>query len=252
MTVSMTFETIECKPIVNEYCLICGNGGRHLASSDRYGINQRSVICKCGHVWLTPRMSAEGYAEFYEHHYRPLVSEFHGREINAETIQVEQTIYGTRLGDFLDDVASLVQLDVGGSTGYVAFAMRNGRELEQCTILDPCQTELDEAAKLGLNTIHGTLSTTEIEGPFDLITICQTIDHMLDPHADLDRCRNLLSEDGHIFVDFLDFERTKEIKIDHPHNFNFQNACRLMAIYFQVIKFERSGNHMRFLGKRHA
>jgi len=251
MTTMIKFNPLDYELVNADYCLICGERGNFYSSVDRYGIKQRSMFCRCGHVWLSPLMTEAGYAEFYEHYYRPLVSEFHGREINAQTIQDGQTGYATSIINFMsyNIGQSLRVLDIGGSTGVVVkqFAWRQPNKSQDVTVLDPCQTELDEAAKLGLNTIHGTLATAQIDGEFDLITICQTIDHMLDPRADLERCKNLLTADGHIFVDFLDYEKTGEIKIDHPHNFNFKNAARLMSDYFEVVKFERSGNHMRFL-----
>ena len=80
-------------------------------------------------MFLNPRMTAAAYGRFYDGIYRPLVSAFHGRLIDAQTIQAEQRDYAVDRAD--DDPAVLrgrraceTMLDIGGSTGVVAGALR--------------------------------------------------------------------------------------------------------------------------------
>src|SRR5690606_25088874 len=77
------------------HCNLCG-GQRFvvLAHYDRYRYPAEAHACaRCGLVFLNPRMTAGAYARFYDGIYRPLVSAFHGRLIDARTIQDEQRAY---------------------------------------------------------------------------------------------------------------------------------------------------------------
>ena len=73
-------------------CNLCG-GKRFvtLTHRDRYGYAANADGClRCGLVFLNPFMNAEAYAHFYTEVYRPLVSAYHGRRIDAESIQDDQ------------------------------------------------------------------------------------------------------------------------------------------------------------------
>ena len=87
---------VEAEPV--EPCNLCG-GTHHLevARRDRYGFSVRFVVCaRCGLGFLSPR-PAPAYADFYRRIYRPLVSAYHGRQIDAETVQEEQQAYAADL-----------------------------------------------------------------------------------------------------------------------------------------------------------
>ena len=68
-------------------CNLCGRSEFViLAHRDRYGYPAEAHACRhCGLVFLNPRMTAEAYGRFYDGIYRPLVSAFHGRLIDART-----------------------------------------------------------------------------------------------------------------------------------------------------------------------
>lgn len=155
----------------------------------------------------------EGYAEFYRNYYRPLVSRFFGRSITAESIHHEQSGYASQLaqslGPWLHDVVPGAELlDIGGSTGVVAseFVQTFGY---QSTVLDPAPDELQIARARGLEVVDGFL---EYYDPgtrrFDLVLMCQTIDHLLKLNVSLDRIRELVKPDGYFFCDIVDFEET--------------------------------------------
>ena len=80
--------------------------GRHLVEVsrlDRYGYPAIFVVCaRCGLGFISPRLTAAEYAAFYDGVYRPLVSAYHGRRIDAETVQQEQGEYAEELGVHLE------------------------------------------------------------------------------------------------------------------------------------------------------
>lgn len=198
---------------------------------DRYGYAAEASFCnECGLVMLNPRMTPQAYARFYGDIYRPLVSAYHGRLINAQSIQEEQRIYAQQLAKFLRSFLNLEHrgslLDIGGSTGVVAEHLVRTFGFA-ATILDPAPDELANAEQLGMKAVAGFLEDYDAghEECFDLITLCQTIDHLLDVSTSLTKIKRLLHPQGLFFVDIVDFRaaylRNRSVeeatKIDHPY-----------------------------------
>lgn len=223
-------------------CNLCG--GRDwltVTQRDRYEYPAQAVACRrCGLTTLSPRMSAAAYAEFYRHVYRPLVSAYHGRLIDAQSIQGEQADYAdTMIGLLAPVVAGRgyeTLLDVGGSTGIVsswlarAFGWR-------ATVIDPAPAEAAVARSLGIETVVGFVEDWTPDGTFDVIGMFQTIDHLLDASATLAKLRSILSPGGLFVVDIVDFRRAyrrhrsleEGIKIDHVYSFTEMTTEPLLA-----------------------
>jgi SAM-dependent methyltransferase len=209
-------------------CNLCGASRLvEVARRDRYGYPIALAVCaRCGLGFLSRRPTAASYAAFYGDIYRPLVSAYHGRRIDAETVQDEQRAYAVQLRDFLAgtlpaEPASV--LDVGGSTGVVAAAF--ARDGVRPTVLDPAPDELAVAEAAGMEVVEGFAEDFEPGGRrWELVLLCQTIDHLLDVDATLRAIRGLLAPGGHAFVDILDVswvlarQGTIEAayKVDHP------------------------------------
>ena len=211
-------------------CNLCG-GTRVIEASrrDRYGYPAVLQVCsRCGLGFLSPRLTHEEYGEFYGSVYRPLVSAYHGRLIDAQTVQDEQRDYASSLIPFL--VQSIPGhprsvIDVGGSTGVVAAAVC--REFgAEATVLDPSPDELAVAARSGMETVEGLVEAFDPgDRSWDLVLLCQTIDHLLDVRSSLTAIRDMLSPSGHAFVDILDVQFMlrrhglieEAVKIDHPY-----------------------------------
>ena len=212
-------------------CNLCGGSAfLQLTHRDRYGYPAQASGCRtCGLVFLNPVMSRDAYSNFYRHTYRPLVSAFHGRLIDARTIQAEQRIYARDCASFLAPFMNAGKreslLDIGGSTGVVASHLSAEFGLK-ATVLDPAPLEIAEARRLGLETVTAFAEDFDAGGRrFDVVTLCQTIDHLLDVSATLAMVRRVLAPGGLLFVDIVDLRaaylRTwsveEAIKIDHPY-----------------------------------
>jgi len=225
----------ELEPV--EACNLCGSTDLDtVAERDRYGYPATFRMCRrCGLGFLSPRLTAAEYGTFYERVYRPLVSAYHGRRIDAETVQVDQRGYAEGLVAFLRQTlprAPATVLDVGGSTGIVAAAVRDAFGA-RATVLDPAPDELAVAAANGMETVAGFAEDFDPGARrWDLVLLCQTIDHLLDVRATLASLRRLTSDDGHAFVDVLDLmiAARKEgsiegaVKIDHPYSLTRESA----------------------------
>ena len=221
-------------------CNLCGSGDDLvLTTRDRYGFPSELRMCRnCGLGYLSPRLTAAEYASFYASVYRPLVSAFHGRTIDAETVQDDQRSYAADLVDFLHGTLERspgTVLDVGGSTGVVAAAV-NAEFGSAATVLDPAPQELAVAAEQGMDVIEGFAEDfSPGERRWDLVLLCQTIDHLLDVTATLGALRGMVAADGHVFVDILDLMIAARkagsvqgaAKVDHPFYLTYETALAL-------------------------
>lgn len=240
-------------------CNLCGSTALlTLTHRDRYGYPAQSSACRrCGLVFLNPRMTAQAYGHFYDGVYRPLVSAFHGRLIDASTIQGEQREYAddriAMVRPSLQGAGHASLLDIGGSTGVVA-----ARFVEQFglagTLIDPAPLEVEEARRLGLETITGLIEEHDFGARrFDVVLICQTIDHLLDVRGTLRRVRDLLSERGHLLVDIVDFRAAylrngsveDATKIDHPYYLTQETmVAYLRRAGFDIVRVDYAADHL--------
>jgi 2-polyprenyl-3-methyl-5-hydroxy-6-metoxy-1,4-benzoquinol methylase len=229
-----------------------------LAHRDRYGYPAQAHACRrCGLVFLNPRMTAESYGRFYNGIYRPLVSAFHGRLIDAQTIQDEQREYAAERAEFVRSFMAKpggrTMLDIGGSTGVVAhhFAREFGLN---STVIDPAPLEVEQAGRLGLETITGLVEEHDFGSRrFDVVIICQTVDHLLDVAGTLGRVRQLLSDNGLFFIDIVDFRAAylrnwsveDAVKIDHPYYLTESTmVAYLRSSGFEILRSDYAADHL--------
>jgi len=228
-------------------CNLCG-ASRFvvLAHRDRYGYPAEAHACeRCGLVFLNPRLTAEAYGQFYRSVYRPLVSAFHGRLIDARTIQDEQRVYAAERAEFLRTFMSpriKTLLDIGGSTGVIAAHLARECGLT-ATVIDPSPLEVAEARRLGLETITALIEEHDFGGrTFDSVIVCQTVDHLLDVAGTLTRIRDVIAPQGVLFIDIVDFRAAylrnwsieDAVKIDHPYYLTEST----MSMYLRRAGFE--------------
>jgi ubiquinone/menaquinone biosynthesis C-methylase UbiE len=212
-------------------CNLCGSKRLvEVTTQDRYGFPVGLSVCECcGLTFINPRMSDEHYQDFYKGTYRALIAAHSGQDHSIADLEVSATRYA---GGMLQMVAEFMVgrqgqclLDIGGSTGVVAAALKGAFGLSRAIVLDPCLSELKAAEKRGCMTIHGTAeSLCAKNGPVDVITLLQTVDHLLDIRGTLQTIRALLHKDGLFVVDIVNWQTMLDrfglvpsIKIDHPY-----------------------------------
>jgi 2-polyprenyl-3-methyl-5-hydroxy-6-metoxy-1,4-benzoquinol methylase len=240
-------------------CNLCGaDAFVVLNRHDRYGYAAQAHACsRCGLVFLNPRMTAQAYGRFYDGVYRPLVSAYHGRLIDAQTVQDEQREYAADREQFarpfIESARGTTLLDIGGSTGVVASHFAKAFGLG-ATLIDPAPLEIAQARRFGIETITGLVEEHDFGGrQFDLVLICQTVDHLLDIAGTLTKVRELLTPRGLLFIDIVDFRAAylrnwsvdEAIKIDHP----FYLTEHTMAAYlrragFDVLRTDYAADHL--------
>lgn len=202
-------------------CNCCGSKRYRLVSTlDRYGLDAPSARCAdCGLIFLSYRMTADAYREFYEQgHYRALLEIVFKKSRGPTMLESDQTRYAerlsARLAQFMTGREGGLHLDLGGSVGIVAERLSRDFNLDS-TVVEASQVEAEKARGRGLAVAPVRLQDYEAGGNhYDLITLCRTVDHLLDIKADLGRIRQWLAPGGLFYVDYV---IEPETKIDHPY-----------------------------------
>jgi ubiquinone/menaquinone biosynthesis C-methylase UbiE len=144
-------------------------------------------------------------------------------------------------------------LDIGGSTGVVACHFARDFGLT-ATVIDPSPLEVAEARRRGLDTITGLVEQHDFGGlTFDVVIICQTVDHLLDVAATLARVHDLIARQGLLFIDIVDFRAAylrnwsveDAIKIDHPYYLTESTMTMyLRRAGFEVLRADYAADHL--------
>ena len=226
---------------VIQYCNICGSKENTILSvQDRYGLPIRTTLCdKCGLIYLIDRPDQHGYKLFYAKYYRLLVSAYWGSKVNNKQIVNHQIGFTEKLKVILKGLIDFEQkkslLDIGGSTGMIAYEFAQLYDLE-ATVLDPSEEELRIAESKGLETVCGFIEDYEPNHSFDIILFLQTIDHVMDLKKTLKQITSMLSDDGIFIVDTVNLptvitDQTNLVnyfKIDHCYYFTNEFARSLL------------------------
>jgi 2-polyprenyl-3-methyl-5-hydroxy-6-metoxy-1,4-benzoquinol methylase len=182
--------------------------------------------------------------------------------IDAQTVQDEQREYAADREQFVrpfvapggsEDRPLRSMLDIGGSTGVVASHFAKAFALT-ATLIDPAPLEVAQAKQLGIETISGLVEAHDFGGRrFDLVLICQTVDHLLDIAGTLKKVRELLTAHGLLFIDIVDFRAAylrnwsvdEGIKIDHPFSLTEQTMpAYLRCAGFEVLRTDYAADHL--------
>lgn len=230
-----------------KHCNLCGSTKRAWgtkANGDRYGFPAHTYIClECGLTFISPRMSAASYAAFYnDGHYRELTQHSGKLEESQDNYAHMMAKY---LQPYLETYAGCSLLDVGGSRGITAQALKKAFDVNPF-VLDPNDSELAHARSLGLPTINDSIETWKntLDLRFDVVTIFQSIDHMLDIRQALNTVRDCLEPGGILVLDIVEvvmlMDRLKHVertcKIDHPFGLSEATmTCYLGQLGFDII-----------------
>jgi SAM-dependent methyltransferase len=215
-----------------ESCNLCGSRLLKLIGlRDRYGFEAPHVRCQeCGLVFLSLRMTAEAYREFYEAgHYRELIGAFTHKAWDNAKIASDQVRYAKFLSSWLslhlNGQRGGLLLDIGGSTGVIAEQLALDHNFD-ATVVEPSVSEAAAARNRGLAVANVSLENYEAGGNhYDLVVLCRSVDHLLDIKAALKRIRQLVAPGGLFFVDFV---RDCSIKIDHPFHLTDSTMTRFL------------------------
>ena len=244
--VGINYEAQPQEPV--HTCPVCDHRGCSLIDSrDRYGLDVYPALCnQCGFVYLRRRMTRLGYRTFYDRWYRPLVSAFSGKHVTPELVDEQGLNYASGVANacsgLLQQPYRRTVLDIGGSTGSFAQELM-ARWDYQATVLDPAHDELALSCNRGFEVICGMAEDLKTPRTWDVVSMIQTVDHLLEPTRVFQNVRKWLSPHGVFVVDFVDytvFSRShgiqQSLKVDHPLYFTDDTArCLLARTGFEVL-----------------
>ncbi|MFN3324258.1 MAG: class I SAM-dependent methyltransferase [Bryobacteraceae bacterium] len=237
-------------------CNVCGSLENAVVSAqDRYGLPLRTAIClNCGLIYLMDRFTDEGYSQFYEQgEYRNLLTLFSGAARDIAQIDADQHAYAKQLIRFLDGFICRGRarklLDVGGSAGRIALALRNHFQMS-AMVIDPAAKEIEAARAVGLKAVVGSIETWGTDDKFDLILLCRSIEHLSDLTYSLRKIHALLEPGGLFYCDILDFIGLVRVtgpaetvtKVDHCFWLTQESAPAI----FRSVGFEIVSCNMAF------
>lgn len=241
-----------------EECNACGSKlWVTLAQHDRYGFPAMSHCChSCGLIFLSPRMTKEAYAEFYKSTYRNLIEWY--TPGSAPAGEESQTRYAKKIIPLLKPYVSKQAdslLDIGGAPGVCAEIVG---AVFGCstTIVDPAS---ESGAKGGSDFFGTPIEGLSTSRKWGIILCCQTVDHLLDLRGSLEKMRSLLSDDGVLWVDILDWlyslRQTRSVeacaKIDHPYGLTERHFFNLLlSVGLSPQRLSYQGRHIGFVCKK--
>lgn len=243
---------------VNIPCNLCNSRGFSILSrEDRYGLPEQSVICHCcGLIYINPRISVQGYNDFYETgFYRQLVPVHQKKQnkvFSPKEVFLEEKRFGEalvlRIKKYLNE---RLIIEVGSATGGILASFQ--KELGSRVLgIEPSAAESEYATSQGIPTIKGLFEEIKIESdkPGNILCV-QALNHLLDPKKFLTWAHETLDTEGRLILVVQNFltlaKKLGRLKyatqIDHVYMFtpiSLNNFVRSAG--FEIILFEDWNN----------
>lgn len=233
-------------------CNLCGAENFFvLARRGANGLLVRTCLCKqCGLIYISPRMTKEGYGAYYKYSYRKDRQAVKG---DASSVLTEEHFDATRrFGRALGGrvralIRSGVVLDVGSSTGGVLAGFRDVVPGLRLVGIEPSVVESEFANRRGIRT-YTTLFENFSEPLGDLVTIIcvQSLNHLLDPRGFFRWCFEHLPAGGHLILSVKNFRQQVRragrlesgVQIDHPYMFVPETLRALVELVGFTVVYE--------------
>jgi 2-polyprenyl-3-methyl-5-hydroxy-6-metoxy-1,4-benzoquinol methylase len=214
-----------------------------------YGIHGPVVECRrCGLVYINPRPNGSEVLNDYQ----AVVDELYIQELEGRVLTFRrhlrplERIVGSPNGKRLLDVGCHVGVfvDVAQQRGWDAWGV------------EPSRWAAQQAQAHGLKVINGTLLTSSFEDTsFDVISLWDVIEHVLDPRAELHKAYQLLRPGGIVVVHTIDIEssfarimgrRWPWLMEMHLYYFSPRTLRRMLeSLGFEVLYSSPQGRYMR-------
>lgn len=209
---TIAFEEVDCLCGSDEFDL--------LATTDRYGIDQKTVICRrCGLVQSNPRMTESSYRAFYE-------SEEYRRVYDGDDfLDRYEAIYHDGRGELVfervtdrrpaSEISSLLEFGAGGGWNLVPF-MDAG---VAATGYDYSAALVAGGREKGIDLHQGGID--EVTGTYDVIVANHVVEHLLDVPAVLRKLSQHLAPDGLIWIEVPNIESFYMGQLQNAHTYYF-------------------------------
>jgi|TARA_B110000438_G_C15692125_1_gene597252 2-polyprenyl-3-methyl-5-hydroxy-6-metoxy-1,4-benzoquinol methylase len=237
-------------------CLNCNSSNQKvLFSNDRYGINQKTVLCiNCGLIFSNPRLTKSSAEFFYKSDiYRKLYGSKTDIELEKYSDRKFQTEFSLKREEnlnlnkyynqlFFDIINSLnikyqTVCEIGAGAGWNLKPFKQiGKEVLG---YEPSKFLSNISKKNNINIIRGF--SDDITGEYDLVILKHVLEHFLNPVEELKKIRKHIKK--YLFIEVPGCIN-KIPSIQNAHNFYFSlntlkstlNKCGFKEIYFDYSR----------------
>lgn len=210
-----------------------------IATRDRYGLPVKTKICtNCGLLMTNPRMNQDSYNKFYSSEYREL---YGGKPVADEVFFQNQVKHGEEIHTYIEkyhDISKIkTVLEIGCGAGGILYAFH--KEGFSVSGVDLGEEYLNYGRKYGLDLYHGN-SSQLIPKKYDLIILSHVFEHFLDLKTELETIKNLLSDDGFLYIEVPGIKSIKKnyrsdillyLQNAHVRHFTLDTLSKTMAKY---------------------
>jgi SAM-dependent methyltransferase len=195
-------------------CPVCGSAESKLVSErGRFGMAVRNVCCAtCAAVYVTPRPSQEGMAEYYRSAYRKHYGGVGYLLPDGSTVSPGQEGFAATLRQWHESQAKvsigLAQtkpgarvLEVGCRHALTLRLMRDTIGIDAHGI-EPGESEAEEARSHGVTCFTGSVEDFDAgDVRFDQIQLFHVLEHLHEPLSSLLHLRKFLKPDGVFLIE---------------------------------------------------
>ncbi len=206
------------------------------------------VICaNCGLVFLNPQYSEEDYFKFYESiYFKPTSDDILFKNIKADN---EKNKERNEIVNFLlknINFKNKTMLDIGSGTGELLYFLKEKGVIGEG--LEISDNAVNFSRNLGLLIHKGSIEKNNINKKYDIAIAIALIEHVLDPIYSLKKMRELLKDNGYLYINTPDYMgmnlRRKGIKtffkFVHTYYYTEITLSSLMQkAGFKIIKIDR-------------
>ena len=215
-------ETVKC---------FCGaDNCSKVTSKDRHGINYNLCLCnECGILYANPRMTEDSFKAFYNDDYRAL---YVGDEMSSIAVEkttapkIQENIFNI-FKDFEYPLPKVV-FEIGCGNGDILYSFTDCEKYG----VDYDLAIVEKGKEKGRNLIYGGIEELEKLGKkADLIIMGHVLEHLLDIEGDLKRIRELLSDNGLLYISvpgLYRWDRTQIFQNAHTYQFNGNTLWYMM------------------------
>ena len=167
-------------------------------------LNGTVVLCTdCGMIFTNPRMTEVELEIFYRDEYRKIYGK------NIDGLVASQVIHARHALEALRDIRFTVPptlLDVGCSTGtFIEMCQKHGMIAFG---IEPNLSTFTIAKNKGLSVANVGIENFNSYRKYDILTIQNTLEHLVDPVKMLGKARELLEDGGCLLISVPDFLTT--------------------------------------------
>ncbi|MBW1699412.1 MAG: class I SAM-dependent methyltransferase [Deltaproteobacteria bacterium] len=185
---------------------LCGRDDESLllATIDRWGIPSNHLICMyCGLIRVSPRWDHDTYRRIYEGHFWSLQTGQSNITRERFNLSIKRSVaFARTIFEYVPDIKGMRIIEIGCSYGAGLQHLKGKGALLVGYDFD---RDIISAGRefTGLNLRHGGIreALNEMESRYDFVILRHVFEHMLDPFAEGKLLRDLVSDDGLIFIE---------------------------------------------------